>query len=284
MTPEPMPFQVWQTTFAARIRDPRGVPRPPGVPARRMRVYEELLFNNLEGFLLACYPVTRRLLGAARWRLVVRRFFAGHRCHSPLFRDIAKSFLDWMQDQVPVIFPTLPFLTELMHYEWLELAVEIAPDAIDPDAVDPAGDIYEGRPVLNPTARLACYRYPVHRIGPRWRQQPPDSSAHCYLIFRTAQDEVRFVMLTALAAQLLIMLKERRLSGRDALLRLAEQTPPAHLEAFLAGGSALLRELRCQGALLGTWQPPGRMQAPDAKPVSTHSALPSEWQECVSSR
>ena len=57
------PFQEYQYAFAAHIRDPRANPRPPGVPARRTRVYNELLFNNLEGFLLACFPVTRKVLG-----------------------------------------------------------------------------------------------------------------------------------------------------------------------------------------------------------------------------
>ena len=64
MSPEAMAFTDYQAAFAARIRDPKHAPRPPGAPAKRMRVYEELLFNNLENFLLACYPITRKLLGA----------------------------------------------------------------------------------------------------------------------------------------------------------------------------------------------------------------------------
>ena len=35
-------------------------PRPAGVPARRMEVYNELLFNNICGFLDACFPLCRR--------------------------------------------------------------------------------------------------------------------------------------------------------------------------------------------------------------------------------
>ncbi len=84
MPSEPMSFTEYQSAFAARIRDPRAAPRPPGAPDRRMRVYEELLYNNLEGFLLAGYPIARQLLGARAWKQTVRRFFAEHRCHSPL--------------------------------------------------------------------------------------------------------------------------------------------------------------------------------------------------------
>jgi uncharacterized protein (UPF0276 family) len=52
----PMPFQEFQIAFGRHLRDPRGRERPAGVPARRAGLYRELLRNNLEGFLLACFP------------------------------------------------------------------------------------------------------------------------------------------------------------------------------------------------------------------------------------
>lgn len=256
MSPETSTFVAWQNAFAARIRDPRNAPRPSGIPARRMRVYEELLFNNLEGFLLACYPVTRRLLGARAWRRIVRRFFAGRHAHSPLFRDIPKAFLDWLAPGAAELFPDLPFLAELMHYEWLELTVSIAPDGPPAEAVDPFGDLLAGCPALAHSAHLACYRYPVHRIGPRLRPAAPDGDRHCYLLFRDATDTVRFVLLNPLSARLLAMIRDQRPSGREALAHLAGQTAPERYETYLAAGAALLTELRAQGALLGTWREP----------------------------
>ena len=44
-------FQDFQRAFGRHVRDPRLFPRPAGVPARRMAVYNELLFNNICGFL-----------------------------------------------------------------------------------------------------------------------------------------------------------------------------------------------------------------------------------------
>jgi len=258
----------YQAAFAARIRNPAsrgnpdGAPRPPGAPARRMRVYEELLFNNLEGFLLACYPVTRKMLGAPLWKKTVRQFFVEHRCHSPLFRDIPKAFLDWLGESVDVRFPDLPFLAEFMHYEWLELAVSISPEEADPGAVDPAGDLLAGRPALNPTGRLVCSRYPLHRIGPRFKPTAPDAEPNCYLLFRDATDDVRFILLNPLAARLIALLADgqqpgsQKLVGSEAITRLAGQTTPEQLPIYLEAGSVLLADLRTQGALLGTWRHP----------------------------
>jgi hypothetical protein len=267
MSPEPMPFTDYQAAFAARIRDPKQAARPPGAAAKRMRVYEELLFNNLEGFLLSAYPVTRKLLGARLWRRTVRRFFVEHRSHSPLFRDIPKAFLDWMRASGAASLPALPFLPEFMHYEWLELAVSISSEEVDPSAIDTQGDLMLGRPALHPTARLACYAYPVHQIGPRFKPAAADGQAWCYLLFRdealcdeeaAGQDEVRFILLNPLSAGLLELLRERRLSGREALAHLAEQlttqAAPTLNPNFMQLGDELLRDLRAQGALLGTWR------------------------------
>ncbi|MCP5278427.1 MAG: putative DNA-binding domain-containing protein [Thiobacillus sp.] len=259
MSPEPLSFTTYQATFAARIRDPRGAPRPPGAPARRMRVYEELLFNNLEGFLLACYPVTRKILGAQAWKRTVRHFFKEHRCHSPLFRDIPKAFLEWIKPRAAELFPNLPFLHEFMHYEWLELAVETAPDEIGltaPERVDAKGDLLAGRPVVNPTARLACYHYPVHRIGPRYKPAVPDEAPHCYLLFRDSGDEVRFIQLNPLAAHLMDLLRGQQPTGREALAHLAGENAPDQFELYLHAGGELLNDLYARGALLGTWREP----------------------------
>ncbi|HEY9197926.1 MAG TPA: putative DNA-binding domain-containing protein [Gammaproteobacteria bacterium] len=247
-------FRAFQAAFAARIRDPHAQPRPPGVPARRMRVYQELLFNNLEGFLLACFPITRKLLGARAWRRTVRRFFAEHRCASPLFRDIPAGFLAWMETRSAALFPERPYLYEFMHYEWLELAVSI--DAADcAENIDAQGDILAEHPVLNPTARLARYRHPVHRIGPRYRCAAPADTEHVYLVYRDTADAVRFVLLNPVSMRLLELLRDTRLTGHAALLRIAQEL---HLDAqtAVAAGRALLEDLRRAGALSGTWRTP----------------------------
>ena len=47
--PKPLGFQAFQYEFTRHIRDPKAHPRPAGVTAQRMKVYNELLYNYLEG-------------------------------------------------------------------------------------------------------------------------------------------------------------------------------------------------------------------------------------------
>ena len=88
-------FQQFQRDFARRCRDPRAA-RPAGVPARRMAVYEELLFNNITGFLDACFPVCRQLVGEVTWRRLNRGFFRDWRSATPIFREIPQEFLTYL--------------------------------------------------------------------------------------------------------------------------------------------------------------------------------------------
>jgi hypothetical protein len=248
------PFQAYQYAFAAHIRDPRANPRPAGVPARRMRVYNELLFNNLEGFLLACLPVTRKVLGKVRWRKLVRAFFSGHRCRTPFFRQIPEEFVEWLRGARAGHPDDPPFLPDLAHYEWVELALQVCPLEPDAESIDQAGALLDGRPALNPVAMLLTYPYPVHRIGPRFRPTAPDPQPTHLLVFRDLQDRIRFLVLNAVSARLVAMLHEGRLTGAGALQEIARELGHLNPAAVLQGGREILDRLRREEAVLGTWR------------------------------
>ncbi|MBI5331631.1 MAG: putative DNA-binding domain-containing protein [Betaproteobacteria bacterium] len=247
-----MDFQAYQRAFTARIRDPKAHPRPPGAPARRMKVYEELLFNNLEGFLLACFPVCRKILGVRRWSRLVRSFFRDHASHTPYFRQIPEEFLRYLQDEWTPTESYPAFLPELAHYEWVELELDTSNRDRDLPAHDPAGDLMAGRPLLNPVLRVLAYRWPVHRLSPRFKPDQTPEQPTFLMAFRTLEDlEVHFTVVNAATARLLSLLQERPgLTGADALEILAREMG-ADAPAMRAHGEELLADLRHQGVLLG---------------------------------
>lgn len=244
-------FQRYQRSFTQHIRDPRTNPRPEGVPARRMGVYNELLFNNLRGFLDACFPIARELLGEARWKRLAREFFAGHRCTTPLFRQIPEEFVRWLPTRTGGV--ALPdYLPHLAHYEWVELALDVSPREVEGEEVDPDGDLLSGKPVLNPVSMLLAYPYAVHRIGPAYRPRTNQRETTCILAFRNPADEVRFIVLNPVSARLVELLREGRLTGRGALKRIATELRHPEPATVLSGGLGILANLRQESALLGT--------------------------------
>lgn len=240
-------FQHFQSAFADHLRDPAHVARPAGIPARRAAVYQELVFNNLCGFVDSCFPVSRAVLGEARWRRLCRTFLRDWPLHTPWFRDIPREFARYLAE-APIATPLPAWLPELAHYEWVELAVDIS-DAPVP-AHDPDGDLLAGRVVLNPTLMNLAYAWPVQRIGPDYRPRQPQPTH--LVVYRDADDRVRFSEVTPVTGRLLDLFASETLSGRQAILRLAEELKHPDPGQWIGFGAALLADLRQQGILLGS--------------------------------
>ncbi len=239
-------FQHFQHAMARHLRDPHHTPRPAGVPARRMAVYNELLFNNVCGFLDSCFPVCQQLLGPKRWQRLCRTFYRDWPSHTPWFREIPREFVRYLQE-ARVAQPLPCWLSDLAHYEWAELAVEVMDDT--PCACDPSGDLMAQRVVLNPARVDVLSDWPVHRIGPQW--QPRQKNPTCLVVFRDPQHAVQFCEVNAVTARLLALLAPGR-TGRQALQQLAQDMAHPDLPALLGFGQTLLLQLRQQGVILGT--------------------------------
>src|SRR3546814_5838583 len=84
----------------------------------------------------------------------------------------------------------MPWLRELAHYEWAELALQISEATREDIAHDARGDpgsspgqaLLAGCPLPSPLAWPLAYAWPVHRIGPDHQplEQPaqPRSEEH----------------------------------------------------------------------------------------------------------
>jgi hypothetical protein len=240
-------FQRYQLAFTAHIRDPKAHPLPAGVEARRMKIYNELLFNNIEGFLLACFPVLRKMLGARKWAKLVRAFFATHRSRTPYFRQIPDEFIQFLQNEWTPPEDAPPYLLALAHYEWIELVLSVSNRSAD-RLFDSAGDLMAGVPLLNPVLANLHYDWPVHRIAPRRKMQAAET---WLLVFRDDEDTVQFSEINAFTARLLTLLETGTLSGRAALEQIAAESRHPDPALILQAGGALLDDLRARGAILG---------------------------------
>ena len=211
---------------------------PPGIEARRMAIYNELLYNNTEEFLLSCFPVLRRVLGKQKWAWLVRAFFSTHRSHTPYFRQIPDEFIQYLQTewQRPDSYPE--YMLELAHYEWIELVLSVSTRAADWGHIDSEGDLLDQRPVLNPVLANLFYRWPVQRIRPRVRCTPAETYL---LVFRDADDRIQFLESNAFTARLLTLLEPGILTGRAALERIANESQHPTPDVLIQGGLAMMQ-------------------------------------------
>ena len=250
--PNALKFQAYQLAFARHIRDPKAHARPQGVPARRMKIYNELLYNNVEGFLLACFPVLRSLLSDRKWTKLVREFFAEHRCHTPFFRQIPDEFVQYVQNERGRRPGDAPYLAELVHYEWIELVLSVSNQEIDAAQIDPAGDLATARIAFNPVLALLQYAYPVQHISPSFKPRTPPPAPTYLLVFRDADFGVQFVALNPVSARLIDLLQHDDISANQALKKIAQELKHPDPSTVIEGGLDILRNLLAQGAILGT--------------------------------
>ena len=100
MSPEPSHADA-QRTLGDYIRDPDRAMAPPGIEERRLKIYRELFFNNVEGLLAGNFPVIKRILTGApdpgRWSALVRDFYREHPSRTPLFTELARELLRYLE-------------------------------------------------------------------------------------------------------------------------------------------------------------------------------------------
>ncbi|MDY0005461.1 MAG: putative DNA-binding domain-containing protein [Spongiibacteraceae bacterium] len=237
-----------QRALAAHIRDPGRHPGPQGVEARRLRIYSDLFYNNIEDFLAGTFPVLRAVLEDAVWLALVRAFIRDHRCTSPYFLKISEEFIEWLRGADSEL-PLPPYIHELVHYEWVELTLDV--DPANPAAVDAVdGDWLTGIPVLSPLAWPLVYQYPVHRIGPGFSPQQAPREPTWLLVYRNGRDQVGFIEINQASARLISVLQTRSLTGADLVLQLAAELgqPQDMLQTHLL---ALLDQWRALEVVLG---------------------------------
>jgi len=240
-------FQQYQLQFAGHIRNPAEQPRPAKVPAKRMRVYTQIVFNNLESSVSACFPICKQILGKRAWQRLVREFFASHQSKSPLFRKIPEEFLQFLEtaQHIP------PYLYSLAHYEWVELAISVDDTDLDAEQVDTNGELLDKQPVFTPAMALLSYDYPVHKISPRNKPTQPLVEPVHLLVFRNVEDEVRFIELNSVTARLLHLLKNETMTCRQALEQIAAELQHPSPQNVIQFGVGVLDDLRQQGVMLG---------------------------------
>jgi hypothetical protein len=249
-----MDFKQQQYAFAAHIRDPEDNPAPEGVEDRRMKIYRELFYNNVEGFMRNTYPVLSELLGEERWHEIMRDYFASHLSHTPLFPEMPREFLKYLENEYQSRENDFPFMLELAHYEWVELAMDVLDTDVHTLTYDAAGDLMAGIPLLSPLAWALSYRYPVHLIGPGFiPDQVPEQKTHI-VVYRDLDDEVHFLELNPVTMRLLELLQAGTLSGTQALNQIAKEMNHPQPQTLLQFGQQILDEFKQRQIILGTKQ------------------------------
>lgn len=197
-------FQETQLAFARHLRAPDRYPAPAEMDDKRMGIYRELIYNNIESFIANVFPVLRSLLSDGHWHSIVRDFIHRHRCHTPYFLEISEEFLQYLLQERGLCDGDPAFLLELAHYEWIELALDVNEASIPAVSAYPEMPLLS-KPRVSPLAMCLNYHYPVHKISPRHQPLAPEPTQ--LVVYRNREDKVRFMAANAMTLRLLYLLQ-----------------------------------------------------------------------------
>ncbi len=247
-------FKDIQYAFAKHLRDPDNTPGFEGIEDRRLKIYRELFFGNMKSLVSQTFPVLKKFYTDEQWDQMIRSFMIKHESTTPLFLEVSSEFIEYLQtSHEPTDFDP-PFLLELAHYEWVELAVSVMDAEIDESTINDNGNLAEHVPFLSPYISSLVYSFPVHEIKPGYDPSTNSPEATFLLVFRNKLDKVEFMLLNAVSARLIALLQEDTArSGNQLLQQIAEELQHPNPQTVIDGGMDLLKQFKDKDIILGTY-------------------------------
>ncbi len=246
-------FQQLQYEFTRHIRDPQHSDKPEGIEARRMKIYRELLFNNIKSFIDNAFPVLHSLYQSSDWEALIRKFFIQYRCQTPYFVEISQEFLAFLQNDYQATTNDPDFITELAHYEWVELDLMISKQEINLEGINPKGDLLAEIPQLSPVCHALAYQWDVQHISTNYQPSTPPAQATYLIVYRNHNEQVKFIEANPVTARLINLLRtDQSQSGEAVLRQIATEMQHPDPNLIIQGGHQILLKLLASGVILGT--------------------------------
>lgn len=248
----PESLRQQQFTLSKHIRDPDANLPPPDIEDRRLAIYRELFFNNIEGLLSGNFPVIREILDDEIWLDLVHDFYREHLCKTHLFPEVPREFIRFLETRMQANAGDPAWLMELAHYEWVELALDLAEnDDLEIGSVIQPENIIDTAFSLSPLAWPLGYQWPVHRLSPGFLPDETPDSPTFLLVRRDHDYKVHFEEISALIFRLLQLISDApELTTQQQLTVLAQEANTDDLESFIELGLGLYEDLISKSVLV----------------------------------
>jgi hypothetical protein len=201
-----------------------------GVEDRRLNIYRELFYNNIESFISGTFPVLKECTSLDKWQKIVRCFFIEHEAKSPYFLEISEEFLIFLAADTENTLELPAYAYALAHWEWMELFADAYIETQD----NVCSVINLERDILTTIecAWLQAYEYAVHKIEV---ESGIEQAPTFLLIYRDMKDEVGFIELNPLSYLLFEALQNNTQLTVENIVQEIATSHAMPLQQLLAG-------------------------------------------------
>lgn len=219
---------------------------------RRTQLYQQLVANNIKGFVDACMPLAKiacNQVQEGRFDKIFAHFLANASPSSPYFSEIGQEFLAhlYAMGTHALLQDLPPWWLDLADFECQELVVECMPDR---KSVPLYAQVH-----INGEVMALHYSYDVLNIAKMVRENSADAvdtQESFYLLYR-AQNQVRALPITPMTYLLVEFLQNltARFDDEAALLTAFFKSVGVTSDSQMIGfGKSALLELQQEGVLI----------------------------------
>ncbi len=238
-----------QNKFVEYCRNGREVSILGAVP-ERLPHYRRLVFNVIKDTLETTFPIAFQYIDSKIWDEMVYTFFSTHKCSDPQVWRMPNEFVGFCEAENYSEKFTLPFLNDLLRFEWMEVEVYMMEDIEYPANINTT-ILLQSKIAVNPEQKIIKLEYPVHMEKPF---DAVDKKGNYFLLlFREKESgRVQFLNLSVLFAYLIenISIEEKTLE--EILNDILYLFGINDLKMLQTKVFKFLEELKTQGFVLGS--------------------------------
>ena len=133
----------------------------PGLTENRVHHYRRLVYNAVKNTMEQAFPICSQVLNEEAYDSLVHRFLSEYNCQTPQIWKLPGEFYQWVVSSGLAQELKLPWLNDLLLFEWIEIDVHTMEDIAMPEAYK-ITDLFKNYLVFNPEFKLIRLEYPVH--------------------------------------------------------------------------------------------------------------------------
>ena len=180
----------------------------PGITPGRIHHYHRLISNVVHDTLRTAYPITVSALGDESWQSLVEDFFSAGDPQTPQVWKLPFEFYQYHAGRESGNRMDLPFLDDLLYFEWMEIEIHTMADRPYPEFVS-KGDLFKDTLAFNPEYEIVQLEYPIHTHPVSEALQMKGD--HFALLYRLPESgHVQFLGLSALNVYIITRLQEEK--------------------------------------------------------------------------
>ena len=183
-------FQRTQLAFTEYLRGITNGNTTEERKPRQQEIYRDLVYKNINQCVSDVFPITKSIISESDWEATIREFIRVHPSQTPYFLEICQEFLAYFVNTRKLQHTDHPFIIELMHFEWIQLAVDIV-DINFPEIVFNTTPNKRSPWKASPLVAGLTYSYPVHLIDEEYLPEKPTAQPTHLLVYRNRNDQLK---------------------------------------------------------------------------------------------